>query len=154
MLTYKVIDTIQEYEAADRLFREYAASLEIDLGFQNFDKELEQLQQMYGPANGGIILCSQKGDFIACAGVRKIDPATAELKRMYVQPGHQGKHIGRNLLEKSLALAKGLSYKKMRLDTLNSMIPAIHLYKKYGFYEIPAYYYNPEPTVLYFEKEL
>jgi hypothetical protein len=34
------------------------------------------------------------------------------------------------------------------------MQPAMNLYKENGFKEIPAYYYNPEPTAVYFEKSL
>jgi hypothetical protein len=34
------------------------------------------------------------------------------------------------------------------------MLPAMNLYIKNGFKEIPAYYYNPEPTAVYFEKTL
>jgi len=43
-------------------------------------------------------------------------------------------------------------YSTMRLDTLDSMLPAIGLYKKNGFYEIPAYYHNPNEGVVYMEK--
>jgi putative acetyltransferase len=58
------------------------------------------------------------------------------------------------LLEKSIALAKTCKYNFIRLDTLNHMTPAINLYKKYGFYEIAAYYHNPVATAVYFEKKL
>jgi ribosomal protein S18 acetylase RimI-like enzyme len=34
------------------------------------------------------------------------------------------------------------------------MDSAIHLYRGTGFYEIPAYYANPIPTAIYFEKKL
>jgi ribosomal protein S18 acetylase RimI-like enzyme len=54
------------------------------------------------------------------------------------------------LLEKAVSLG----YQKMRLDTLGTMLPAISLYKKYGFYEIPSYYHNPNETVVFMEKLL
>jgi ribosomal protein S18 acetylase RimI-like enzyme len=34
------------------------------------------------------------------------------------------------------------------------MTAAIKLYKQYEFYEIPAYYYNPNETAIYFEMKL
>ena len=34
------------------------------------------------------------------------------------------------------------------------MLPAIHLYKSYGFNEIPAYYHNPISNAVYFEKRI
>ena len=51
----------------------------------------------------------------------------------------------------ALQLARDCGYKKVKLDTLNTMLPAMELYKKYGFKEIPAYYHNPNATAVYFE---
>jgi GNAT superfamily N-acetyltransferase len=109
---------------------------------------------MYNPKDGGIILCKENTQFVACVALRRIDATTCELKRMYVQPGQQGKGIGKTLLEKSLQLAKDCSYFFMRLDTLNDMLPAISLYKAKGFYEIPAYYYNPDERAVFYELKL
>ena len=83
-----------------------------------------------------------------------MDNDIAELKRMFIKPAYQKRGIGKTLLEKALELAKKLNYKFIRLDTLNYMTPAIYLYKQYGFYQIAAYYYNPNKTALYFEKLL
>jgi len=149
---YAVSET--EYAAAASLFTEYADWLNIDLGFQKFSEELKQLKEMYGPPFGAIILAKLDDDFIGCIAVRKIDIDTAELKRMYVRPSKQRNGIGKRLLEIALDSAKKYGYKKIRLDTLNNMTPAINLYKKNGFYEIPAYYFNPEKTAVYFEKIL
>jgi len=154
MPEYIYVTTEQEYEAAAILFNEYAAWLSIDLCFQHFSEELQQLGSMYAPPSGAIILAKLDNEFIGCVGIRKINTGIAELKRMYVKPALHHKGIGKTLLEKALLLAKKFNYEKIRLDTLSNMLPAITLYKKYGFYEIPAYYYNPEKTVVYFEKQL
>ena len=154
MLEYIIVQTDKEYKAASQLFTEYAAWLNIDLGFQHFDEELENLKTMYNAADGGIILCKEGDNFIACVALRRSAITIAELKRMYVQPAHQHKGIGKVLLEKSIALAQKCKYEYIRLDTLNHMTPAINLYKKYGFYEIAPYYHNPVETAVYFEKIL
>jgi putative acetyltransferase len=154
MREYLIVKTDKEYNAAMQLFKEYAAWLNIDLGFQHFDEELKNLKAMYNSTDGGIILCKEKDDFIACVALRKITGDIAELKRMFVQPAHQHKGIGKILLEKAFTLALNCNYKYIRLDTLNHMTPAINLYKKYGFYEIEAYYNNPVNTAVYFEKKL
>ena len=151
MLEYLLVQTNEEYQATAQLFKEYAAWLNIDLGFQHFDDELENLKIMYNADDGGIILCKEYNEFIACVAIRKNKAGIAELKRMYVQPLHQHKGIGKALLEKAIALAKACNYKFIRLDTLNHMTPAINLYKKYGFYEIAPYYHNPVTTAVYFE---
>ena len=154
MREYLVIKTDVEYNAAIRLFKEYAEWLNIDLGFQHFDEELQNLKTMYNSTDGGIILCKENDNFIACVAIRKITKDIAELKRMFVQSIHQHKGVGKILLEKAITLAVKCNYKYIRLDTLNHMKPAINLYKKYGFYEIEAYYNNPVSTAVYFEKKL
>lgn len=147
-------NTKEDYAAAAELFKEYAAWLNIDLCFQNFDAELQQLNTMYSLPNGGIILYKKEKSFVGCVGIRKIDEETAEMKRMWVQPNQHGNGMGSVLLEKAIALAKNCGYKKIRLDTLNTMIPAINLYIKNGFVEISSYYNNPDKRAMYFEKLL
>ena len=154
MPEYIIVNSPEEYQAAAKLFTEYAQWLGIDLSFQHFDEELQILETMYGPPEGGIILCKQDNEFIASVAIRKFADGIAELKRMYVQPAYQQSGIGKTLMENSIELAIACGYKKIVLDTLNDMIPAIRLYKKYGFAEIPAYYHNPNATVVYFEKVL
>ena len=109
---------------------------------------------MYNPKNGGIILCKNKDEYIACVAIRKIDTQTAELKRMFVKPAYQRQGIGKSLLDNAIQLARKNNYTYIRLDTLNYMTVAINLYKQFGFYEIEAYYDNPNITTVYFEKKL
>lgn len=151
MADYIIADTNEEYSNAAQLFKEYAAWLNIDLSFQHFDEELAALKIMYGKPDGGIILCKEGNEFIGCVAVRKIGNNIAELKRMYIKPAFQKQGKGVVLLQKAVEFARALNYSTIRLDTLNYMIPAINLYKKYGFYEIPAYYDNPNETAVYFE---
>ena len=151
MLDYIFVSNPNEYKSAMDLFLEYANWLNIDLSFQKFDEELKILKTMYGPPLGCIILCKHENDFVACVAVRKIDDGVAELKRMYVKPDFQRMGIGENLLKLSISFAKEKGYKTIKLDTLNTMKPAMNLYAKHGFVETSAYYFNPEPTAVYFE---
>jgi ribosomal protein S18 acetylase RimI-like enzyme len=148
------VATKKEYTSAVQLFREYAAWLGIDLCFQNFETELKELDGMYAKPFGGIILYKQDDEFSGCVGIRKQQDDIAEMKRMYVRSGQRKQGIGNGLLQEAILLAKELGYKKIRLDTLNTMISAMALYRKHGFKEIDAYYHNPEETAIYFEKEL
>jgi ribosomal protein S18 acetylase RimI-like enzyme len=154
MLEYIRVKTTEEYIAAAQLFAEYAAWLAVDLGFQHFDEELQNLQQVYNDADGGIILCKSGNDFVGSVAIRRINTEIAELKRMYVQPAQQHKGVGQQLLDEAVALAEKYAYHYIRLDTLNHMLPAINLYSKNGFYQIPAYYHNPIETAVYFERKL
>ncbi len=154
MPEYVKAATKAEYDAAVSLFEEYASWLNIDLCFQHFSDELAQINNIYAPPSGGIILAKAADVYIGCAGIRRIDDSVAELKRMYVKPAFQQRGIGKALLQESLELAQNLQYKKVRLDTLSRLVPAITLYRQYGFYDIPAYYHNPEKSVIYLEKQL
>ncbi len=154
MQEYIKVRSKDEYESAAILFNEYAQWLGIDLEFQHFQDELKSLEKMYSAPGGGIILCKNDNNFIGCVAIRKIDNTMAELKRMYVQQQHQHKGIGKGLLERSLKLAKECNYSIIRLDTLSNMLPAINLYRKYGFIEIAPYYHNPNLTAVYFEKKI
>ena len=146
--------TDKDLEAAAFLFKEYAAWLNIDLCFQNFDEELLRLKEMYAEPDGAILLSKEEDIYTGCVAVRKKGHKIAELKRMYVRPAYQKKGLGEKLLKEALSMAKELGYEKIRLDTLAHMTPAINLYEKYGFTLIDPYYFNPESNALFFEKKL
>ena len=151
MVNFFIANRDDEYDNAALLFKDYAAWLSIDLGFQHFEEELKGLKAMYAIPQGGIMLCKIENEFIARVAMRKIKNDTVELKRMFVKPAFLRQGIGKVLLEKMIKLAKAAHYSCIRLDTLSYMTPAINLYKQYGFYEIPAYYHNPNATAVYFE---
>jgi putative acetyltransferase len=153
-MKYIIAQTEEQYKAAKTLFSEYASWLNIDLCFQNFNKELAEIEIMYNEKDGGIVLCVDDDKYIGCSAIRKIDDTTCELKRMWVQPLHQGKKFGEALLNECINIAKKLNYKQIRLDTLSRLQPAIHLYKKYGFVETTAYYKNPNADVVYMKMDI
>lgn len=152
MFQYLTPSKPNQLNDAIHLFKEYANSLNISLAFQNFSEELNIIESMYGSPSGCLLLVYDKEQAIACAAYRKIDEGICELKRMYIKPSFRGLKIGQRLLEMLCKLAFDNGYTKMRLDTLDTMLPAIGLYKKNGFYEIAAYYHNPNEGVVYMEK--
>jgi len=153
---YKFIiaDSKEEFAIGKFLFQEYSNSLNIDLCFQNFEKELEEINIQYNHPYGGLILILYDSKYIACAGIRKFEDGICELKRMYIKPEYRGFGLGKKLVKKSIKLAAELGYKKIRLDTLSSMKAAVHLYKQNGFKEMVPYRFNPSEDVLYFEKDI
>jgi putative acetyltransferase len=139
-----------EVELVRELFREYAASLDEDLSFQDFERELAKLPGFYRT----ILFAELSGDVVGCAAVREFAPGVAELKRLYVRPGARGGGIGRALSVEAIERARDAGYGSIRLDTLPSMEAATALYRRLGFREISPYRFNPVPGTRYFELDL
>jgi ribosomal protein S18 acetylase RimI-like enzyme len=153
-LQYTIPSTQAQLLDAVALFQEYANSLDISLEFQNFQEELNSINSMYGSPTGCLLLVYEKELPIACAAYRKIEEGVCELKRMYIKPPFRGKQIAQSLLDMLTKKASINGYDLMRLDTLDTMLPALGLYRKNGFYEIEAYCHNPNEGVVYMEKKL
>ena len=137
------------------LFREYAASLPMDLSYQDFEAELAALPGFYAPPKGTLLIASgPSGEVLGCVGVRPLEaPGVCEMKRLYVRPAGRGSGAGRALAQAALAFAEAAGYRQMVLDTLPELTTAIALYRTLGFSEIPPYWPSPIP-VLYFGKPL
>ncbi|MEO8412845.1 MAG: GNAT family N-acetyltransferase [Ginsengibacter sp.] len=153
-IEFKIATTSLEFGDAKNLFQLYAASLEIDLSFQNFSDELETIDKQYNKPTGALLLAYINETAVACAGIRQLDVETAELKRMYVQPAYRQHRLGRKLLERIVAIARERHYKRIRLDTLPTMTRAQNLYRSFGFYEVPSYRFNPVSGAVFMEKKL
>ena len=137
-----------------KLFIEYAASLNFDLCFQNFDKELAELPGEYNPPDGLLLLAFYDKKVAGCVALRPLSKNICEMKRMYVRPEFRGKGIGRHLSQTIIEKAREIDYKSMRLDTIPSMKEAIVLYKSLGFKKIKPYRHNPIKGAMYFELKL
>ncbi len=136
------------------MFEEYASSLNIDLSFQNFDEELNNLPGEYSSPDGSLLLALYNGSPAGCVGLRKITNDICEMKRLYVRDNFRGLQIGKSLAEKIIEEAKRIGYKKMRLDTLPSMKAARRLYYSLGFHKTDPYRFNPVEGTIYMELNL
>ena len=144
-----------EIQNARELFKEYAAWLEIDLCFQNFDKELTALPGAYAPPSGRLLLAIESDQIAGCVALRKIDEGTCEMKRLFLRPAFRGKGLGRKLAEAIIKAAREIGYQRILLDTLpHRMDDAIALYRSLGFKEIDPYYQNPVPGAKFMELDL
>ena len=140
--------------AVRRLMRDYANALPFALDFQDFDEELATLPGRYAPPQGALLVGRVDGRIVGCVGIRAIDEATCEMKRLYVGKTARGSGLGRLLAEASIAAARRLGYRRMRLDTVPGMETAQALYARLGFRDIPPYTVNPVPGTRFLELDL
>lgn len=154
-MTLRPATTDADLGAVRRLFRAYAESLDFDLCFQDFERELDRLPGSYASPAGRIVLAEVDGEPVGVVAVQPLDDdGVCEMKRLYVDPAHRGQGIARALTERLLDVARSIGYSTMRLDTVASMTAARSLYRSLGFTERNAYYDNPLPDVVYMERDL
>ena len=154
MLSIRHAETEPDLDEAKKLFEEYAESLDFDLCFQNFDRELEGLPGDYERPGGVLLIAISDGAIAGCVALRKIESRICEMKRLYVRQSYRGKGIGKGLAETVMDEARRIGYRSMRLDTVPGMIAATELYRSLGFCEIEPYRLNPIEGALYFELKL
>jgi ribosomal protein S18 acetylase RimI-like enzyme len=140
-----------DWEQARRLVEEYAGSLGVDLSFQGFADELEQLSREYGPPRGVMLLAMDGDAAVGCVGLRPFDATTGEIKRLDVAPAARGRALGRSLADAIASLGKELGYSRLVLDTLPTMRAAQALYASIGFKPIDPYRYNPVVGTVFME---
>jgi ribosomal protein S18 acetylase RimI-like enzyme len=146
--------TPEDFALARTLFLEYAASLEFDLAFQDFAREVDSLPGAYAAPAGCILVAEDVGEALGCVAVRPLQTGVCEMKRLYVRPAWRGRGVGRDLAHAALREARARGYLRMRLDTVPGMDAAIALYRALDFREIPPYRKNPIPGALFFERDL
>ena len=141
-----------------QILSEYALQLGVDLCFQDFAAELEDLPGDYDAPLGALLLAWVDGELAGCCALRplhSVDYANAaEMKRLYVRQSFRRFGLGRQLAEAVLDAARSAGYHCVLLDTLDDMESARALYTDLGFVEIPPYYHNPIAGAHYLKVDL
>lgn len=104
------------------------------------EHDLEQLNnpEEYIISKGGHILFAQyNGKIVGVCALIKTNDKSFELAKMAVSADVQGKQIGTTLGAAVLNKAKAEGANHVWLESNRKLAPAIHLYRKLGFEEIP-----------------
>lgn len=141
------VRTPADLAAVSELFQDYAASLPVDLRYQDFAAELATLPGKYAPPDGELLIArGADGKPLGCVGLRPLSTqGCCEMKRLFLLPAARGLGLGRALAWAVIAEARRRGYRELRLDTLPTMSAAIGLYERMGF-EVIAPYYAPTPA--------
>lgn len=86
---------------------------------------------------GHIFYAVFKDEIVGVVALLKIENGRFELGKMAVTEKYQGLKVGKLLMEHCISFSKENGIEKLVLYSNRKLSPAIHIYKKYGFYEIP-----------------
>jgi GNAT superfamily N-acetyltransferase len=157
-IEFRTPRSADELALTRQIFSEYALQLGVDLCFQDFAAELEDLPGDYDAPLGALLLAWVDGELAGCCALRplhSVDYANAaEMKRLYVRQSFRRFGLGRQLAEAVLDAARTAGYHCVLLDTLDDMESARALYTDLGFVEIPPYYHNPIAGAHYLKVDL
>ena len=102
------------------------------------DKEvLGNPQQHIIDHGGSILMALHNNTPVGTVALKFVEAGVYEFTKMAVDDAFQGKKIGLLLSEAAILKAKELHARKIILYSNTILAPAISLYKKLGFYEIP-----------------
>jgi GNAT superfamily N-acetyltransferase len=115
-------------------------------GTTHFRLDLDEV----APGRGAFVVALVAGEPVACGGIRIIEPGTAEVKRMFVDPSRRGNGIAARVLEALEARAGALGATRFVLETGTRQDAAIALYTRAGYARIDPfgeYVATPETSV-------
>lgn len=93
----------------------------------------------FDPPDGEFLIAYVDGAALACAGYRRWNETTAELKRMYVRPAGRRRGLARRLLAQLEADAAAAGYAQMWLETGMPQHEAMTLYADSGYERIEPF---------------
>lgn len=98
-----------------------------------------------------VIVAYENNKPVGCGALKKYNPDTVEIKRMYTLPEYRGRGIAGGILTELERWAKEMNYDKCILETGKRQPEAIKLYEKNGYKLIPNYdqYSEMENSVCY-----
>ena len=95
------------------------------------------------PPDGSWVVAYLDGEPVGCAGVKRLDAVTGEVKRVFLRPAARGRGIGRALMAALEADGRALGFERLRLDTGDRQPEALGLFRSLGYREIDDYNGNP-----------
>jgi GNAT superfamily N-acetyltransferase len=144
-----------DWDLGRALFREYERDIDAAVCFEGFEKELADLERLYAPPEGRLLLAFHEGEPAGCGAFRRLEDGVVEGRRLFLRPRFRGEGLGGALLLGLLEEARRLGFRAFRLETLpGKMSAALALYRRLGFADIPPYVRRPIAGAAYMELAL
>jgi putative acetyltransferase len=134
------------FTVAFEVFRE-AGTLEQSIAKYSAQRklsEMDDVQKNYFENGGTFLVTVDDGRVIGTGAIRYLEEGVCELKRLWLLTEYHGQGLGYRMMQELFAIARGLGYKVMRLETDNVQKRAVDFYRRLGFYEIPRFGDDPD----------
>jgi putative acetyltransferase len=153
-VNFRSAESLGDVAAVQQLWREYWESIGLPMDFQGFGDELRCLPGVYGADGGALLLATFQDEPVGTIALRRLDPTSGEVKRLYLRQKFRGRGLARRLLEAVIERSVVNQYNCLYADTLPSMMDALRLYQRAGFERVEAYSNTPAPGAIYLKLEL
>lgn len=105
-----------DFDRLKLLFLEFATSIDFDLCYQSFLKELSSVTELYSAPNGVAFILTQNNNTIGCVGIREVKPGVAVVKRLYLRSDYKRPHFGKKLLKVAIEWSRQKGMRKIQID--------------------------------------
>jgi len=121
-----------DHEEVVRLHREGVSQIGASFDDPTVDRDLDDIEGVY-LAGGEYLIATIGNRTVGMGALRRVDGQMAEIKRMRVDKGLQGKGVGSRILDELVHKAIELGYRRLILGTVESNRQARTFYEKRGF---------------------
>ena len=142
-----------DQQAVEAFFREAWRASRFPFDPAGAHADLRRIPAEYQSNGGGFWTLRADGRIIGTLAVRRLPGNVSEVKRLNLLAPYRGRGFGERLFRKALDHAAGSGFAAVRLDTLRNPGPALAMFRKFGFVEIPRYNDNPHAE-LFMELDL
>lgn len=101
-----------------------------------YDPTTDTLYELFRQERSVYFVAEINDEIVGGGGIFPTDGLpddTCELVKMYLLPQARGTGLGRTLIERCIAAAKEMGYKKIYLETMPELKQALNIYAKFGF---------------------
>jgi putative acetyltransferase len=106
-----------------------------------FDASTDALFELFQAEKANYQVAILNGELVGGGGIfptEGLPDDTCELVKMYLAHHARGTGIGKLLIEKAIASAKAMGFKKIYLETMPELKLALNIYAKFGFKYLSA----------------
>lgn len=98
---------------------------------------LQKPQDHILAAGGSILMAEYDGNIAGTVALKFVEPGIYEFTKMAVDESYQGLKIGNHLAMAAIGRCRQLGARSIILYSNTKLVPAITLYRKLGFFEVP-----------------